>query len=848
MKRQSPPIVSGVSRCSVAVLVVVLAAAAVIRPTDGFQSLPRPTSLARLKQQQQQQQHWQHSSLTPRYLFGRDNNNEEKRDESERTASEEGNKEGGVLPFFSRLMRKEEKAAGTENPVVTTVADEETPTPTPLQTTAVMEKPAPKPSKLEDLSPMEQAKALRAQAEKARLEAERMDAQLTLEKISRLERELAHAKKTSLTNNLTAKVEVENLMRDLEVLQAKMRGETVQPKPVATTKISASSSSAKSTSSATAKTPKEESTPKGDYFSRLPDFKEPLDENVYQGVLDEVTNSPDFMKKAMAAQVGVEYDDLETLNVTEVALRLDKMSRFDFSFGGFQRPSFTKEQIDEMEEELARSNSWANGMAVDPRLKELSAGNKTEWALLALEYQYFMQKYAVGEEELAGFVQEDEFFDELISQFNISAVDGTIDQFYPKCTRKEGMEPTEAQVKQLMTEVLPKAKFTTTAKPEKVAGGFVVRGNSRYDNGDELIEAIDKHLAKTSLSDKMTVLYTRDFTVFVEDGLDDGIPDLATLDPILYVVGPDIVREPRRVWLSLTSGLGLATCWYLSLYPFLLNPGIASRVDEELALVDAGMTPDLSWLTDLSVPLFVTFVGIQIAHEIGHRLAAAAYGIKPTFPTFVPSIITGVTTTVTTFKEPPKNLQAMFDFSVAGPLVGMVASIAAIVVGAQLSMTSDLSMLPNMPLEILRQSSLGGGILDAIMGNGVLSVPDGALGTRAVATMTIPLHPVAVAGFIGLIVNALNVLPIGTTDGGRMAQNLFGRGAKLLVGNIFLLATLVIGIGGSDLFLFYFAFCIAFQTGNEIPARNEVDDVDISRIFIAIASYLLAALALIPLQ
>jgi len=81
-----------------------------------------------------------------------------------------------------------------------------------------------------------------------------------------------------------------------------------------------------------------------------------------------------------------------------------------------------------------------------------------------------------------------------------------------------------------------------------------------------------------------------------------------------------------------------------------------------------------------------------------------------------------------------------------------------------------------------------------------------------------------------------------------MAQNLFGRGAKLLVGNLFLLATLVIGIGGSDLFLFYFAFCIAFQTGNEIPARNEVDDVDISRIFIAIASYLLAALALIPLQ
>lgn len=81
-----------------------------------------------------------------------------------------------------------------------------------------------------------------------------------------------------------------------------------------------------------------------------------------------------------------------------------------------------------------------------------------------------------------------------------------------------------------------------------------------------------------------------------------------------------------------------------------------------------------------------------------------------------------------------------------------------------------------------------------------------------------------------------------------MAQSLFGRGAKLVVGNVFLLATLVIGIGGSDLFLFYFAFCAAFQTGNEIPARNEVDDADVSRIFVAVAAYLVAALALIPLQ
>lgn len=81
-----------------------------------------------------------------------------------------------------------------------------------------------------------------------------------------------------------------------------------------------------------------------------------------------------------------------------------------------------------------------------------------------------------------------------------------------------------------------------------------------------------------------------------------------------------------------------------------------------------------------------------------------------------------------------------------------------------------------------------------------------------------------------------------------MGLALFGRGAKLLVGNLFLFLCLSIGLVGSDLFLFYFAFCIAFQSGNEVPARNEVDKVDFSRVAVAASAYVLALLALIPFQ
>lgn len=81
-----------------------------------------------------------------------------------------------------------------------------------------------------------------------------------------------------------------------------------------------------------------------------------------------------------------------------------------------------------------------------------------------------------------------------------------------------------------------------------------------------------------------------------------------------------------------------------------------------------------------------------------------------------------------------------------------------------------------------------------------------------------------------------------------MALALFGRGPRLLIGNLFLLATLAAGIAGSDLFLFYFAFCIAFQTGNEVPAKNEFDPPAFSRVVVATTAYVLATLSLIPFQ
>ena len=86
------------------------------------------------------------------------------------------------------------------------------------------------------------------------------------------------------------------------------------------------------------------------------------------------------------------------------------------------------------------------------------------------------------------------------------------------------------------------------------------------------------------------------------------------------------------------------------------------------------------------------------------------------------------------------------------------------------------------------------------------------------------------------------------TDGGRIAMALFGRQSKLTIGGLALFVILFLGAQGSDLLLFYFGFCLAFQKGNEIPCKNEVDTIDFSRVLVATGTYFLALLALIPIQ
>lgn len=556
----------------------------------------------------------------PLHFFG--NNDESDKEGEGSTSNDSSPKKERSIPFFGRLMKSREPETPKEADTIatTTVAQEDTPlTATKSAAQVVVEEKAKEPE-----SPAEIAKFLRTQATRARLEADRMDAELTLQKIEKLERKLVQAK--------TKGDSVEDLQRQLDNLQAKLRGEAPKPvvvevpkKPTTTpTDVVAKTMDTIQTDSIFSSSDKPATSAKNsikfDYFN-----------DNFDDALATVENAPGFMKKFLATMVDVDYDTADDINATEVAMRITMISNRDYSFSKSPKPTFTQQEIAEGVEKINTKE-----LSVPENFVELAGGNETRLAEYALEYEYYVNSMVATEEDALGIVMKvaegEEWMKPFVEAINQTAVDRSIESLYPKCMRKaDAEEPTMAQVQTFVANVLPDAKFTSTSKPEKVLGGYVLRGNHKYENGDDLIAAIDKGIAKTSLGDKMTVLYSPDFTVFAlaeQEDFDFDVFDVDAISPILYITGPDIVRGSRPVLLSLTTAFGLATSWYLSIYPFLLNPAIGQRVEEQLAVADAGMAYNLDWLTELSVPFFLAFIGIQLVHEAAHRVVAGLYDVS----------------------------------------------------------------------------------------------------------------------------------------------------------------------------------------------------------------------------
>lgn len=180
--------------------------------------------------------------------------------------------------------------------------------------------------------------------------------------------------------------------------------------------------------------------------------------------------------------------------------------------------------------------------------------------------------------------------------------------------------------------------------------------------------------------------------------------------------------------------------------------------------LNSGADPWADW-TSLAdgLPFSLTLMGILLVHEMGHYSFARYHGVGATLPYFIPApppVPIGTFGAFIRMDTPPPNRRALFDVGAAGPWAGLLAAIPAIVIGLQRSEVRPRALIEG-GLE------LGEPLLFSFLSYLTL----GPIGDH----MTVVLHPIALAGWFGLLVTFLNLLPIGQLDGGHVAYAMFGK-------------------------------------------------------------------------
>lgn len=161
-----------------------------------------------------------------------------------------------------------------------------------------------------------------------------------------------------------------------------------------------------------------------------------------------------------------------------------------------------------------------------------------------------------------------------------------------------------------------------------------------------------------------------------------------------------------------------------------------------------------------------TLMGILLCHELGHYLMGRRRGVDVSLPYFIPMpplITIGTLGAVIGMRKPISDRNALFDVGAAGPIAGLVVAIPLLVVGLKLSHV--------VPIEIDRPGGWyfeGDSILYALLKYAVFHrwLPSGG--------MDVQLHPMADAGWVGLLLTMVNLMPIGQLDGGHIARAVLG--------------------------------------------------------------------------
>ena len=160
------------------------------------------------------------------------------------------------------------------------------------------------------------------------------------------------------------------------------------------------------------------------------------------------------------------------------------------------------------------------------------------------------------------------------------------------------------------------------------------------------------------------------------------------------------------------------------------------------------------------IPFSLTLMIILLSHELSHYFSSRKHGVEATLPYFIPApTIFGTFGAFIKMKSPIVTRKALIDIGASGPIAGFIISVIATIIGLNMSEIVSSAQAKGA-------LNLGDSLLFSLLSRIVLGVTP--------SDSDILLNPVAFAGWIGLFVTSINLIPVGQLDGGHIAYALFG--------------------------------------------------------------------------
>jgi membrane-associated protease RseP (regulator of RpoE activity) len=261
-------------------------------------------------------------------------------------------------------------------------------------------------------------------------------------------------------------------------------------------------------------------------------------------------------------------------------------------------------------------------------------------------------------------------------------------------------------------------------------------------------------------------------------------------------------------------------------------------------------------------PFALSLMGILAAHEFGHYLAGRYHGVHVSLPYFIPFPFSQIGTlgAFINMKELPRNRKILLDIGVAGPLGGMIIAIPVLLYGLSISKIEPLpTLISTANLVQLEGNSIAYLLAKFVVFGQLLPSPASYSGISPVlywlrffftgfpkplGGMDVNISSVAWAGWIGLLVTAMNLIPAGQLDGGHMMYVLIGRKAASRTFPFILGALVLLGLVWNGWWLW--AALIFFLGRRYAEPLDQITPLDTPRKLLAVLALILFILTFSP--